>query len=191
MCQQISQTFFKCNNVKVDKVMLKAYNEKRGGDDMTDGYKKDELPNSERVQLDEIIKSLFGVSKQPLVKMMNSLFHEQYDVDSVDVSFEQNEFISYNHGYEMIRGDLFLRMIEQDKACHYHIEFQTQNDTGMVLRMFEYGFNKAKELAKYEMHNRKQDETIICIPKQLVIFIEQNKNIKNEITMRIIFPDNQ
>ena len=33
---------------------------------------------------------------------------------------------------------------------------------------------------------------LLCyIPKQLMIFIEQNKNIKNGLKMKIVFPDGQ
>ena len=47
-----------------------------------------------RVQLDEVLKSLFNVSKKVLVEMMNSLFHEDYDIDNTEVTFENNEFIT-------------------------------------------------------------------------------------------------
>lgn len=53
--------------------------------------------------------------------------------------------------------------------------------------MFEYGFAKAKELAKY----KNKDETIIYIPKQLVLFVEENKEIPDEIRMKMIFPNHQ
>ncbi|WHH57509.1 hypothetical protein [Petroclostridium sp. X23] len=123
--------------------------------------------NEQRVKLDEILKSLFAVSKKVLVTMMNSLFHEDFDVDTTEVTFENNEFIS--NEYDIIRGDVFLKISQDEKPYHYHIELQTLNDATMVIRLFEYGFKKAKELAKYEGI----DETVIYIPKQLVIFIEQ------------------
>jgi hypothetical protein len=141
--------------------------------------------NEQRVKLDEILKSLFAVSKKVLVTMMNSLFHENLDVNTTEVTFENTEFVSGE--YDIIRGDLFLKISKNEKPYHYHIEVQTLNDATMVIRLFEYGFKKAKELAKYEG----QDETILYIPKQLVIFIEQNKNIKDELKMKLIFPDGQ
>ncbi|WHH57506.1 hypothetical protein [Petroclostridium sp. X23] len=141
--------------------------------------------NDQRVKLDEILKSLFAVSKKVLIEMMNSLFYENFDVDMVEVTFENNEFISDE--YDIIRGDLFLKISQNDKPYHYHIELQTLNDATMVIRLFEYGFKKAKELAKYEGI----DETVIYIPKQLVIFVEQNQNIKDELKMRLVFPDGQ
>ncbi|MBU3176526.1 hypothetical protein KPL47_09080 [Clostridium estertheticum] len=59
----------------------------------------------------------------------------------------------------------------------------------MVIRMFEYGFKKAKELSKYQEDDEK--EIVIYIPKQLVIFVEQNRNIKDELKMKLVFPGGQ
>ncbi|OLN32241.1 hypothetical protein [Desulfosporosinus metallidurans] len=54
--------------------------------------------------------------------------------------------------------------------------------------MLEYSISKAKEIAKYEGD---QEETVFYIPKQLVIFIEQNSSIKDELRLKLIFPDGQ
>lgn len=53
--------------------------------------------------------------------------------------------------------------------------------------MFEFGFSKAKEHAKY----KNQNETILYIPKQLVLFIEENNKIPNEISMKLIYPNGE
>ena len=143
-----------------------------------------------RVKLDEVLKSLFNVSKKVLVEMMNSLFHEDYDIDNTEVTFENNEFVTDD--YNIIRGDLFLKISNDNKPYHYHIELQTKNDKTMVIRMFEYGFNKAKEVSRCECDNSTDnDKTVIYIPKQLVMFIEENKNIKDELKMELVFPDGQ
>ncbi|MBN1049451.1 hypothetical protein FDB30_11755 [Clostridium botulinum] len=143
-----------------------------------------------RVKLDEVLKSLFNVSKKVLIEMMNSLFHENYDIDSTEITFENNEFVTDD--YDIIRGDLFLKISNDNKPYHYHIELQTKNDKTMVIRMFEYGFKKAKELSRCESDNdNSDDETLIYIPKQLVMFIEENRNIKDELKMKLVFPDGQ
>ncbi|MBU3159838.1 hypothetical protein KPL37_08750 [Clostridium frigoris] len=142
--------------------------------------------DEQRVKLDEILKSLFAVSKKVLITMMNSLFKENFDVKMAEITFENNEFVSDD--YDIIRGDLFLKISKGNKPYHYHIELQTKNDSTMVIRMFEYGFKKAKELAK---NYGNVGETVIYIPKQLVIFVEQNRNIKDELKMKLIFPDGQ
>ncbi len=142
--------------------------------------------NSERLKLDEILKSLFTVSSKVLINMLNSLFKENYVAEATEVSFASNEFV--DDAYNILRGDLFLKLSDADKSNHYHIEIQTLNDERMIIRMLEYGISKAKELAKYEGD---QEETVFYIPKQLVIFIEQNTNIKDELRLRLIFPDGQ
>jgi len=143
--------------------------------------------NDQRVKLDEILKSLFAVSKKVLIAMLNSLFKENFDDKMTEITFENNEFVSDD--YDIIRGDLFLKICKGSKPYHYHIELQTKNDSTMVIRMFEYGFKKAKELAKYSGDD--PEEIVIFIPKQLVIFVEENRNIKDELKMKLVFPDGQ
>jgi predicted transposase/invertase (TIGR01784 family) len=145
---------------------------------------KSKEDSCERVKLDQILKSLFNVSRKVLIEMMNSLFKENYDLENTEITFENNEFVTDD--YDIIRGDLFLKISKEKKPYHYHIELQTKNDETMIIRMFEYGFKKAKEISR-----NSEEETVIYIPKQLVIFIEENKNIKNELKMKLIFPDKQ
>ena len=71
-----------------------------------------------RVKLDEVLKSLFNVSKKVLIEMMNSLFHENYDIDSTEITFENNEFVTDD--YDKIRGYLFLKISNDKKPYHYH-----------------------------------------------------------------------
>ncbi len=137
----------------------------------------------ESVKMDQILKSLFSVSKGVLIKLMNGLFHESFKEEETEISIGNNEFVSEE--FNIIRGDLFLELTKNKKMHQYHIEFQTKNDKTMIIRMFEYGFNRAKELSRYE------EEKILYIPKQLVIFIEENNNIKDELKMKIIFPNQQ
>ncbi|MCT4507669.1 MAG: hypothetical protein N4A48_02720 [Tepidibacter sp.] len=47
------------------------------------------------------------------------------------------------------------------------------------------------EILKSLFNYENNDETVIYIPKQLVIFIEQNRNIKHELKMKLVFPDGQ
>ena len=124
--------------------------------------------NSNRIKLDEILKSLFTVSNKVLINMLNSLFKENYAAEAIEVSFGSNEFV--------------------DQSNHYHVEIQTLNDDSMVIRMLEYGISKAREIAQGVGDT---EETIFYIPKQLVIFIEQNPSIKDELRLRLIFPDGQ
>ena len=42
--------------------------------------------HQEKVKLDEILKSLFVVSKKVLITMMSSLFHENFDAELTEVT---------------------------------------------------------------------------------------------------------
>ena len=78
---------------------------------------------------------------------------------------------------------------KNSKVASYHLEFQTRNDNSMVIRMFEYGFQKAKE--KYKQDINDKNLKTIYFPKQKVIFFEKNRNIEDWMNLKIIFPDDQ
>lgn len=89
--------------------------------------------------------------------------------------------------FDTLRGDVFFDILNnQSRKISYHLEFQTRNDSTMVIRMFEYGFKKGKEQS-----SNRDDFKTIYFPKQKVIFIERNKNIKDVIKLKIVLPDEQ
>ena len=55
----------------------------------------------------------------------------------------------------------------------------------MIIRMFEYGFRKGKENADYGGDNIKR----LYVPKQKVIFFDENKNIEDSLKLMIVFGD--
>ncbi len=149
---------------------------------------KQEIDNL-RLQLDEIMKTMFSTSPKVMIKMLNSLFEENYEPEKTEISLTNNEFVLEYQGYDIIRGDVFIRLQErQEKPNHYHIDFQTIYDGDMVIRMFAYGLSKARELSN---SYKTKDETTIYIPKQLVIYMEKHREIKDKLTLRIVFPDGE
>ena len=141
--------------------------------------------SNEKVKLDEVLKFLFSTSKKVLVNLLNGIFEENFNADEVNLSVSNNEFIMDT--FETIRGDVFFDILNNEsEKISYHLEFQTRNDSTMVIRMFEYGFNKGKEQGR----NADAFKTIY-FPKQKVIFIERNNNIKDIIKLKIVLPDKQ
>lgn len=141
----------------------------------------------EKVKLDEVLKFLFSTSNKVLVKLLNGIFEENFNVDEVELTVSNNEFVEDDLG--ILRGDMFFDILNKNSdKVSYHIEFQTKNDNTMVIRMFEYGFRKGKEQER-SINKVKEDTRTIYFPKQKVIFFEENKNIKNQLKLKIIFPD--
>ena len=131
--------------------------------------------NKERVKLDEVLKFLFSTSHDVLVKLLNGIFNESFEVDEVDIAVSNNEFIEDDLG--VLRGDLFFDLVNRSNdKISYHIELQTKNDSTMIVRMFEYGFKKGKEQESHQT-DKQMDMKTIYLPKQKVIFFAENKNI--------------
>lgn len=139
--------------------------------------------SNEKVKLDEVLKFLFSTSKKVLVNLLNGIFEENFNSDEVQLSVSNNEFIMDT--FDMLRGDVFFDILNNEyEKVSYHLEFQTRNDSTMVIRMFEYGLKKDKEQA-----GNKDNFKTIYFPKQKVIFFEENKNIDDIIKLRILLPD--
>lgn len=142
------------------------------------------VKSKEAVKLDQILKLLFSTSDKVLLGMLNSIFNENLSIENVKIIKSNNEFITQN--LEDVKGDIFYEVIDSnyEKNLKFHIEFQTLKDNSMAIRMFEYGFQKAKESKIND-----EDEVIITFPKQRVIYIEENNNIKDNLKAKIILPD--
>ena len=141
----------------------------------------------EKIKLDEILKYLFTTSEKVLIKLLNSIFEENFDENEVSVTITNSEFIEET--LEVLRGDMFFKIFDKSNEeyeshkMNYHLEFQTKNDNTMIIRMFEYGFRKGKENAVDHKDNIKR----LYFPKQKVIFFEQNKNIEDTLKLMIVF----
>ncbi|WP_241427057.1 RpnC/YadD family protein [Clostridium saccharoperbutylacetonicum] len=135
--------------------------------------------------MDEVLKFLFSTSKKVLVNLLNGIFQENYSSDQVKLSVSNNEFVMDT--FDTLRGDVFFDILnsESDKIS-YHLEFQTRNDSTMVIRMFEYGLRKAKEQSR-----NNDDFRTIFFPKQKVIFFEENRNIMDIIKLKIVLPSGE
>ncbi|MDY6153018.1 MAG: hypothetical protein SPI06_06365 [Terrisporobacter sp.] len=122
----------------------------------------------EKVKLDEILKFLFNSSEKVLVKLLNSMFDENFKEDEVSVTITNSEFVEDT--LEILRGDMFFKIFDkankdfEKHKMNYHLEFQTKNDNTMIIRMFEYGFRKGKENANEGKDNIKR----LYFPKQKV-----------------------
>lgn len=145
--------------------------------------------DSKRIKLDQIMKLLFKLSDESTLNLINYMFKEQYVLDQVTLQYDDPSFI--DDEYEQIVGDYFvsIKPSHHDESlldtANYHIEFQTLNDAIMATRMFKYGLEKA--LSKISF-NKDSLDPAVTFPKQLVIYLEQNNNIADRLTIHINLP---
>lgn len=129
-----------------------------------------ESERNEPVKLDEVIKFLFEVSNDLLIPTLNSLFHENFDVESIEIGKTATEVITDN--LDILHADVNIKITE-DKPKHFHIEIQTEVDVNMGFRSFRYDVLKA--LDNYVESGMKTGRAVM--PKSLIIQIKSGKKI--------------
>lgn len=146
----------------------------------------DSPSNGQRIKLDQIMKVLFKLSDQATLHMINHLFDENFVTDNVTIHYVDPEFIDDEYG--RIIGDLCLVIASETREYRYHIEFQTEYDSSMVIRMFRYGFEAAVNrggAGDVEFNEIK----IIDFPRQLVVYIEESNAISDKLSLGIRMPN--
>ncbi|MCL2815259.1 MAG: hypothetical protein FWD23_11725 [Oscillospiraceae bacterium] len=144
-------------------------------------------PQDIPLDMDEIMKMMFGLSDRLTIRMINSLFGKDIALDAkvTAESAEKHRFSLSEPAIDEIRTDMILNISGE----RYHIEFQTVNDKAMPVRMFEYGFVIAiQEVKSYISHFK--DGIKLDYPKQYVIFVEQDDDIpERELSMAVTLWD--
>lgn len=139
------------------------------------------------LDLDGLCKQAFGLSKTLLLKLLAGLFDDHYDPGLASVNFGIQQLVDQKikHWYP---DHVFI--VHQDNITrHYHIEVQTTNDSSMVIRMFRYGFEMTFQEAKMSGDFPKRHR--LEFPKQIVIFLEENREIKDNLEIELVLPSNQ
>ena len=130
------------------------------------------------IKLDEILKMLFNVSNALVVKILNYFFSENFDGNkNYNIEFTSTESTDLN--LELRRADIFIKV---ENVPGFHFEFQISKEN-MILGMLEYGY---REALKYV--NEEEKIKTIYFPKQAVLYLEERKNVPEELKMRIVFP---
>ncbi|HHW44106.1 DUF4351 domain-containing protein [Desulfofundulus thermobenzoicus] len=134
------------------------------------------------IKMDELIKRLFHLSKKPLLHVLNALYDDHL-AETAEVSYGSTEFI--RDDLVKSTADMMVEVLSGRTIYRYHIEFQTTYDKNIVIRMFRYGFAKAKELLDLsDLTGPVEME----FPDPRVIFIEENEKIPDVLQLKIKIP---
>ena len=133
-----------------------------------------------RAPIDEIMKYLFGMSKETLINMLNSLFKQDFSVDESVIIQTNSEFV--DEAFDIIRGDLFYVVLDGSKY-HLHIELQTRADGHMMIRLVSYDIKKAVENERLE---NKSGIVRYILPKTIVIHVEKGNSIPDNYEFELV-----
>ncbi len=111
---------------------------------------------------DDVFRTIAQKMPYLLIPLINEVFQTNY---AEDIHFQQLR----NEHYEKF-GKIITDSILQIEDCTYHLECQSSLDGRMVIRMFEYDFSIALELAQ------KNNETFeIEFPQSCVLYIRNHR----------------
>jgi hypothetical protein len=127
----------------------------------------------EPVKLDQIVKLLFEVSKDLLVKTLNALFKTDFEIDSLDIDKIATELVTDD--FDLLHADIFIKITQDKENPHiFHIEIQTKPDD-MAFRTLEYALRKS--ISNYRLHGKTNGETILYTPKSIIIQIDGGSSV--------------
>ena len=132
----------------------------------------------EKVKLDEILKFLFNSSEKVLVKLLNSMFDENFKEDEVSVTITNSEFVEDT--LEILRGDMFFKIFDKankDFEKHKIItwNFRRKIEKKMYLLIPLQLFNLRKKL-----HSAKKKNDINTIKELSIVARNLAEKLANE-----------
>jgi hypothetical protein len=138
----------------------------------------DEEKSQEQIENDLIYKWLSGIGGKPFVYLINELFKENYPVDS-KIEIVSNQALVNVELSIVIMDTLIILEYDSEKKS-MHIELQTIKGSNIPKRMLDYGF-------RYAIEDMEENSYTSQLPKQIVLFIEENQNIKDFIECNVKF----
>lgn len=115
----------------------------------------------EHLRADSTLKTLFKIDGSLLIKFVNGILGKSFDPATANVVLLDTEFHDAET-YSRLQADLMFSI----DAVLYHIEFQTQADSSMLIRIAEYGFSKAMSNAR--LHEKSYSQAFV-LPAPVLI----------------------
>ena len=130
---------------------------------------------------DDVFRTLLERCSKLIIPVINEIFKTDYSMD------EEITLISNEHYIIEGDGDTVKRItdscIKVAKRL-YHIECESNPQTGMEIRMMEYDFHIA--LSGWR---REGDIAVLRFPESAVLFLRHNSNSPDELKVKLIMPD--
>ncbi|MBQ9210968.1 MAG: hypothetical protein IJ153_04645 [Clostridia bacterium] len=132
---------------------------------------------------DDVFKTLIHDCKRLVIPLINEIFGENYSMDEM-IRFENTENVeTLPDGSQQVRWPDAVFIIGKN-GKRYHIECQTQSDSTIIIRIFEYDSHIARE------HFEVRDGRIIFrFPASAIVFLRNNSALPKRYPARIELAD--
>ncbi len=125
---------------------------------------------------DKIFKRILTLSAKAVINLINGLFGTNYPEDST-ITYNWTEFED-----EKLRKTLADTIITINGVHSYHMEAQMENDSDIVFRVFDYGFQHANR-----EHISTDKYYLLNFPEPKIIYLYSSTSIPEKYTLRLNF----
>ncbi len=125
---------------------------------------------------DKIFKRLLTLSSKAVINLINGLFGTDYPTDS-KITYNWTEFED-----DTLRKTLADTILTINDVYNYHIEAQMENDSDIIFRVFEYGFQHANR-----GRSTVDDNHILKFPEPKIIYLYSEKRVPEKYGLHLDF----
>ena len=141
---------------------------------------KNEKTNYSSTPYDDVFRTMLVEGRNLIIPLINETFGESY-TDEAEIIFNQNEhFITSEDGSQAeVITDSNFRIIYKGITKYYHYECQSNPDSTILIRIFEYDTKIAIENSVVE-----DNVMTITFPNSAVLYLRATANIPD--TMKVV-----
>jgi len=129
---------------------------------------------------DKILKRiLLALSPASVITFINGMFTENFPLDS-EITYHYTEHV--DGSLKKTVADIIITLRTKDRVRRFHLEGQINDDSTIVIRVFEYGFADALR------HQATQGNKItLPFPTPAIIFLEHTEVTPDEVILELDF----
>ncbi len=136
---------------------------------------------------DDAFRTMEGRCDDLLIPLVGHMFGEKYDKSAVVKRLRNEHFVEHEDGSNEKRiTDSSFEITFNDVTKKYHLECESKPYDGTILiRMFEYGSQIAKDSADKDLYKVK-----LNFPNSGLLLLKDSGNVPDVACIEIIMPDN-
>ncbi len=131
---------------------------------------------------DDVFRTLLNDCRQLVIQLVNEVFGENYTGEEEVVFFPNEHFLNQQDGQEDKRITDTSFSIIGTKIGKYLLECQTNPDSSMLVRIFEYSTQVALDEGKIS-----GDTLEVTIPNCAILFLRSTRNTPEQMHIRFQF----
>lgn len=133
---------------------------------------------------DDVFRTLLNDCSSLVIPVINEVFQEHYEGNETIVFYPNEHYINQQDGKEQKRTTDTCFVVYGETQKKYHLECQSNSDSSMLVRIFEYDTQIALD------DGRIQGNTLqVTFPHSAVLFLRSNEKTPDNMKIKIGTPE--